>query len=248
MAVAPKSGEMLRLELAGKPVSIKVRRYADARRLRLICKLGEGVIQLSAPLWTSRHELVAFAAHHAHWLIAQQARIPAAVPFRPGAQMPFCGVLHELVRNPGETRSVRRDAASCRIFASGHADLFAARMSAWLKRQARARLVTKVEGLLAQREAPPPVTVRLSDASSCWGRCSRGPAGRIRIALSWRLIFAPETVQDYVVAHEVAHIAHMNHAPAFWSEVRRLLGRDPAPDRRWLKREGSLLHRYGRSG
>ena len=39
---------------------------------------------------------------------------------------------------------------------------------------------------------------------------------------SWRLIMAPAAVLDYVVAHEVAHLAEMNHSPRFWAVVQRL--------------------------
>lgn len=60
---------------------------------------------------------------------------------------------------------------------------------------------------------------------------------------SWRLIMAPPEVLDYVVAHEVAHLAQMNHSPAFWAEVARLMPGYKAP-RGWLREQGSSLHRF----
>jgi hypothetical protein len=54
---------------------------------------------------------------------------------------------------------------------------------------------------------------------------------------------APPEVLDYVAAHEVAHLAQMNHSPAFWAEVTRLYGPYEAP-RRWLRERGQELHRY----
>ena len=55
---------------------------------------------------------------------------------------------------------------------------------------------------------------------------------------------APEDVLDYVVAHEVAHLVHLDHSPAFWSVVDRLTD---APDdaRDWLRLHGAHLHSYG---
>ena len=60
---------------------------------------------------------------------------------------------------------------------------------------------------------------------------------------SWRLIMAPDTVLDYVAAHEVAHLAEMNHSVRFWATVEQLYGDCRAP-RRWLKIHGAELHRY----
>ncbi len=54
---------------------------------------------------------------------------------------------------------------------------------------------------------------------------------------------APPEVLDYVAAHEVAHLAQMNHSPAFWAEVTRIYG-DYAPPRAWLRAHGGGLHRY----
>ncbi len=60
---------------------------------------------------------------------------------------------------------------------------------------------------------------------------------------SWRLILAPPEVLDYVCAHEVAHLAEMNHSDRFWQVVRRLYGPFEA-ERRWLRNEGGALHRF----
>jgi hypothetical protein len=63
------------------------------------------------------------------------------------------------------------------------------------------------------------------------------------VSFSWRLILAPPSVLDYVVAHEVAHLRHMNHGSRFWSVVRELVG-DVETPQAWLSKEGPLLHRY----
>ena len=60
---------------------------------------------------------------------------------------------------------------------------------------------------------------------------------------SWRLILAPPDVLDYVAAHEVAHLAEMNHGPRFWAAVERLWP-DYRSHRAWLRKHGEGLHRY----
>jgi hypothetical protein len=60
---------------------------------------------------------------------------------------------------------------------------------------------------------------------------------------SWRLVMAPPEVLDYVAAHEVAHLAEMNHSTAFWAGVTRIYG-DYTQARNWLRTHGSTLHRY----
>ncbi len=60
---------------------------------------------------------------------------------------------------------------------------------------------------------------------------------------SWRLILAPPEILHYVAAHEVAHLAEMNHSAAFWSQVERLFGPYKAA-RHWLRDNGAELHRY----
>src|SRR5690554_2723692 len=63
-----------------------------------------------------------------------------------------------------------------------------------------------------------PVPVRLTSARTRWGSCS----ARSGIRLHWRLIHVAPGLLDYVVAHEVAHLAEMNHSPRFWRIVEAL--------------------------
>ena len=82
--------------------------------------------------------------------------------------------------------------------------------------------------------------VTLRDTRSRWGSCS----ARGNLSFSWRLIFAPEPVLDYVVAHEVAHLVEMNHGPRFWRLVESLAP-GSAGARVWVKRHRTRLLSYG---
>jgi predicted metal-dependent hydrolase len=82
--------------------------------------------------------------------------------------------------------------------------------------------------------------VNVRDTRSRWGSCS----GQSNLSFSWRLIFAPEPVLEYVVAHEVAYLAEMNHGPRFWALVESLAPGSAAP-RVWLEQNRNRLLAYG---
>ena len=60
-------------------------------------------------------------------------------------------------------------------------------------------------------------------------------------------MLAPPFVLDYLAAHEVAHLGHMNHGPRFWGLVERTMPRHEEA-RTWLRKHGASLHRYGAEG
>jgi predicted metal-dependent hydrolase len=106
------------------------------------------------------------------------------------------------------------------------------------RREARARI-----SLIAQSEAAAlGVTysrITLRDQRSRWGSCS----SRGALSFNWRLVLAPHDVLDYVVVHEVCHLAELNHGPAFWRlvERRRPGYREP---KRWLDDHGWEILAY----
>jgi predicted metal-dependent hydrolase len=61
--------------------------------------------------------------------------------------------------------------------------------------------------------------VRIKDQKHVWGSC--GP-DRI-VNLNWHLIFAPKTVLEYAVVHELCHLRHRNHDRSFWGAGRHTL-------------------------
>jgi predicted metal-dependent hydrolase len=123
----------------------------------------------------------------------------------------------------------------------GSEEGFERRIDRFLKRRALEVMSDEVSEFAALA-AVKPGGVSVGDAGTRWGSCSS--SGRIR--LSWRLILAPPQVRRYVVAHEVAHLKHLNHGSEFKALEARLLGPGVAEAKALLRRVGPRLRRLGR--
>ena len=227
------------LTIGGAPVTVTV--SPRARRMRLRVDPRTGSVLLTVPRRVSRRRALAWAAGHREWVESALANIPAALPILPGTLLPLYGTPHRIDWSANRPRRV--EVAEARLVVGGPAEGLEGRILRWLKRHA-AELLGRETRALAAQAGVKAARVGVGDPVSRWGSCSAKGA----IRYSWRLVLAPEQVRRATVAHEVAHLVHLNHGPEFHRLVERLLGEDPRPARAWLKREGAALHRIGRSG
>ncbi|WP_148714156.1 M48 family metallopeptidase [Chitinolyticbacter meiyuanensis] len=109
----------------------------------------------------------------------------------------------------------------------------AAALARFLQRSARTYFSERV-AVWSARMGLAPRALKLTSARTRWGSCTS--AGDIR--LNWRLLQAPPEVIDYVVIHELAHLAELNHSERFWAIVE---AHSPAwrVHRDWLRREAA---------
>jgi predicted metal-dependent hydrolase len=109
----------------------------------------------------------------------------------------------------------------------------------FLRAEAKRRLAAQTMAKATQSGLAPRRVV-VKDTRTRWGSCS--PDGVLMFC--WRLVMAPRFVQDYVVAHEVAHLRHMNHGAAFWA-LTDTLSPHRAQAVAWLHENGPRLLRSG---
>jgi len=191
-------------------------------------------VTLTVPRGVEDAEALHFARDKAAWLRRQLAARPDVVTVEAGVEIPLGGQKTRIACVPG--RGVRHDGRA--LLVPGPEETLPARLRAWLRETARDRLAAasdRYSTQLGRRYS----RLSLRDPRSRWGSCS--DAGGLMY--SWRLVMAPPDVLDYVAAHEVAHLAEMNHSPAFWANVERLKPGFEEP-RQWLRRHGAGLHRY----
>ncbi|MGQ0661664.1 M48 family metallopeptidase [Sphingosinicella sp.] len=220
-------------------VAVTLRESARARRMRLGVDPRSGAVTLTIPRRASRRRALAWAAEQHEWIAARLAALPRAAPIAPGATIPFRGIERRIEWSPDRARRVTLDGE--RLLVGGPIEGLGTRALRWLKAEARALLAAETHEL-AVLAGVAAARIGVGDPVSRWGSCSSSGA----IRYSWRLILAPDFVRRATVAHEVAHLVHLNHGPDFHALVARLFGEDPRPARAWLRRHGAGLHRIGR--
>ena len=103
------------------------------------------------------------------------------------------------------------------------------------RRQAKARLEERA-AYFASRMGVSYQRISVRAAKTRWGSCS----AKGNLNFHWKQILMPPQVLDYVVVHELAHRKEMNHSPAFWAEVEKILP-DYRERRKWLKTYGQTV-------
>jgi predicted metal-dependent hydrolase len=236
--VAYRNGQRLPLE-GGGALRLSVNPRARRLSIRIDARAGEAVAV--APSERRLHEVVAFAGVKAAWIAERRAARVETVGFAPGAVVTWLGrpLRLEATGGAGAARLVET-ADGPALRSGGEGEAFSRRIENWFRRAARDFLVERTEVHL-KTLGQKPVKVSIVDTRSRWGSCS--PHNR-SIRYSWRVIMAPPAVADYLAAHEVAHLVHADHSPAYWAVVARLVG-DPRPHRRWLREHGAALHAAG---
>ena len=97
---------------------------------------------------------------------------------------------------------------------SGEIEKLSSHLGFWLKKQAHTTIIPLAQYKASQINKTIS-RVTICDTRSRWGSCS----AKGKLSFSWRLIMAPPEILDYVVAHEVSHLAHMDHSSRFWATV-----------------------------
>jgi predicted metal-dependent hydrolase len=221
----------------GIAMPVRIRRSARAKAYRLSLDHARGELRLSLPTRANLKRALGWAQEHEGWVRSQMAVRPASVILGDGALFPLEGRDMRICWVEGAPRSIRIEGD--RLLLGGAAESVGARVLRWLKLRARAVLETESHEMARDNDLIV-ASVGIGDPRSRWASCASSGA----IRYSWRLILCPPEVRRATVAHELAHLLHMDHSPAFHAAHARILGVDPRPARAWLRAHGSALHRY----
>jgi len=215
----------------------------SARRKTIAIKIQDGNVTVHLPklmpLWLAKQ----FVMRKQQWIedkLKNFQQRPPKRQFIEGELQPFMGEQYPLniIQEPQRQRLyVRLDQQKLVIMAPPNVTALQVRqaLTRWYRRQAESLLSERVKQL-AEQTGLRPNQVQIKSYKARWGSCTM----RGDIQLNWQLVQATQSINDYVIIHELCHLRQHNHSKAFWDLVEQF---DPnfREHRRWLKQHGHLL-------
>ena len=233
--MALNRAETAQVELGGQWYSYRLER--SERRRTLALQIDAEGLRVIAPARLPQIKVEQVLRDRAGWIAQKLAERICVLPVRwqHGLMLAWLGEPLQLEVQANRNRIVRD---GNRLLAPQlDANELQHRVANWYRHEASRYVLLRFEQfrpLLTRM----PAEIRLTSARGRWGSCTA--AGVVRI--NWRLMLATPAEMDYVLAHELAHLRHLDHSAAFWQEVSRLLPAYAAARER-LRREGHTYQR-----
>ena len=218
----------------GRSLALLVSRNALARRISIRIHPSPDTLSLTLPRRISLERGLEFVQSREVWILSHLPK-GEKILLEHGQIIPVLGKEYRIEAHQGRGITTLEEG---KLNVYGSAEFTTRRMKDFLT----ARLLEYCSARatqMAQETGKKIQGIRITHAVSRWGSCS----SKGIVSFHFLLVFAPPEILDYLIAHEVAHLTHMNHSPKFWELVRHLC---PSMEvaRKWLKQNGNALHRY----
>jgi len=219
------------IQFGGTTIWYEVIRRTGRKSVSVVVDPDDGV-QVVAPRQAKAGYLAGVVKRRAEWIVKKQADIdsvarPLKRDFVNGERYHYLGRQYELrlakaARNlPPQvklksgrfivTADIGRSAAKRQMVVQSA-------LTEWVREHAATRLGERVE-LYADKLGLNPGQLLIRQPRKRWASCDKD--GNLRF--HWRLIMAPMLLVDYVVAHELCHLKHLDHSPAYWRMLRSVM-------------------------
>jgi predicted metal-dependent hydrolase len=210
-----------------------IRRSDRARRVRVTVE-SDGTVVVVMPRRAPERSAAAAVQELSPWIERRLSEVHAqrAVIDSRNGTVPYLGATLTLVPQ-ASARRVSARSTTLKVPADPVTQRHA--LELWYRRQAAREVASRLDGACAEAGLSyTKLTIRAQRTR--WASCSRSGA----MSFNWRLLMAPPEILDYVVWHEVCHLAHMDHSPRFWGLLAQYRP-DYETQRRWLSRHGATL-------
>lgn len=226
--------------MEGTRFPLHLRTSSRARSILVSADTLKGIVRLTVPTYADKDQALRFAQSKSEWLAQRFAEAVPPIAIVDGTQISVSGEPYQI----SWSEEFARKPALCEdeIRVGGPEQRVEDRIIQWLRDRARFEFENDLIFYCQKARLEYP-KLSIGDAKGRWGSCSVRKA----IRLNWRLIMAPNMVRRSVVAHEVAHLKHLNHSKSFYEFLDALFEGDRRKADIWLKNHGRALHMIGAS-
>jgi predicted metal-dependent hydrolase len=218
-------------DFGGEVVSFSIER--TARRKTVAISVGYEGVRVLAPSDLDDARILEIVRKKGPWLLRKQAGYrelggePIVREFISGETFSYLGRQYRLKVVPDPSAVITRITARgssliAPILPESSALIRRATVRSalrhWYRDHAKGHFATRSKAMAELLGIARP-TIHVVDQSKRWGSCD----ARGRIRLNWRLIMAPMTLVDYVIAHEACHVLERNHSKRFWRSLETIM-------------------------
>ena len=190
-------------------------------------------IKVKAPYWVTNKDIEEFVFKNKKWIQNKLAHIrnkPKLVShsFSNGDKYLFLGKEYSLRFSLGNEFVLTKEGELLipTLFSNDPKSI----IIEWYKKQSE-KIIKERCAFIAQSTGIKPNKIKINNAKTRWGSCSR--TGNLNF--TWKLIMAPPFVVDYVVLHELAHLIYHNHSKNYWGIVKKFIPNYKEAEE-WLKK------------
>ena len=219
----------------GHKIPLRLRYNAKAKRIILRVDQETGGAIISLPRHASETEAISLVNERIDWIVDKIREFPPKITLTDGQSLTLMGQ-HITIRHRPDLK-IGVQLIGSEMIASGMREHLHRRIVDWLKKYAKGIITPRANNMASQLECKIN-RISIRDTKSRWGSCS----SQGNLSFCWRLIMTPEWVLNYVIAHEVSHLKHMDHGPEFWQIV-GTFGVKPKQARMWLNQHRRVLQR-----
>jgi len=222
--------ERASVEFDGRLIEYTIVRSARRKKTIEITLDSERGVLVRSPARTTRREISELVQKRAGWILkhaTEDILDPTPRRFTNGERLYYLGEQIPIVADTAIDGRVSVSLEDGAFHIAAPPDISEEQRVAavkevverWYRREA-ARLLPEIVGRWQNKVSrKKPTQVLIRNQRRRWGSCSSD--GSIR--LNWRIVMAEPALIDYVVVHELAHLAVMDHSPRYWNVVKRAL-------------------------
>ena len=221
----------IKLEDRSLPVDARVNSRAKSIKLRFSRDYSSVIMTL--PHARLKKEALLFLENSRGWIEKHLPHQDDLIQLIPGKTIQYLGEQIELCHQPHSRSSVWEEDEKLTIF--GELNDFETILTSHFKKKLRS-IVTELVETHSKTLGVSYNKIYIRDSRTNWGCCS----SQKNLSFSWRLIYTPIEVIDYLAAHEVSHLIEMNHSKKFWLIVKEICP-NHLIHRQWLRQHGKFL-------